>query len=69
MDRAEREYLKSQERRRQAKQEAAEKYQRLLDQQLQERKEKSLATLKGTSTDTYLLILTSPSHCRDNESP
>jgi hypothetical protein len=47
MDRAEREFLKSQERQRNAKQEAAARYQRLLDQQLQERREKSLSTLKG----------------------
>lgn len=72
MDRAEREFLKSQERRRQAKQEAAQNYQRLLDQQLIERKEKSLATLKGMAT---LIPLFPPSHplcslfcCRDNES-
>jgi hypothetical protein len=48
MDRVEREFLKSQERQRQAKQDAAARYQQLLDQQLQERREKSLATLKGT---------------------
>ncbi len=47
MDRQEREYLKSQERQRKQKQEAADRYQTSLDKQLADRREKSLLTLKG----------------------
>lgn len=56
MDKAEREFLKSQERQRKAKQDAADRYQQLLDKQLAERREKSLVTLKGIFSFHFISI-------------
>ena len=58
MDKAEREYLKSQERQRKSKQESADRYQELLDKQLAERRDKSLITLKGIFIFSLFIFLT-----------
>jgi hypothetical protein len=56
MDQVERDFLKSQERQRKAKLDAAHKYQDLLDRQLQDRREKSLLTLKGLTCPPPLCL-------------
>jgi hypothetical protein len=68
MDEVERAFLKSQERQRKAKQDAAHRYQDLLDKQLQDRREKSLLTLKGDPPLRSLQTLTPP-FGRDDGSP